>query len=405
MIPNGAFSPQAHVIIFFCCTYNAVLAFLNANVFAISSSMVAATEMLLLGSIGLIVLTSRLQQGDRPYIALLLIVFFSFVLSSLATHIIFVDAIRNMLIIALCAMIGARMKYDSIEAIVFAISAVVFLFLVTELISVPTYVSLLEPANYFATTRGIEDPEFNETGLFANALGFETRFSLGIFSGPRTSSIFLEQVSLANFCNVLAIYTSVFWRYISQQRKIFYVVLILLILASNNSRTASALVLLSGLAYLFNAFIPRYSGFMVVALSLFAGICVYGFTESTYSDDLIGRIHVGIHGLSQIQFSDLWGYGIFNLAKLWDSGWGYLISSSTIFTSVFFVLFVITMMPQKHRIAVQFSFMLNVYVFFNLIIGGNAIFSIKSAAMLWLIAGFLRENSAEFAEEGEHEQA
>lgn len=402
IIPKGAFSPTAHVLLFLCCSYNAVLAFLNANIMGVSSSMVAATEMLLLGSIGFIVFNSRFQQGDRPYLALLLIVFFSFVLSTLATHIVFVDAIRNMMIIALCAMLGARMNYQSIEAIVFAISALVFAFLLTELISVPTYVSILEPAQYFATTRGIEDPEFNETGLFANALGFETRFSLGIFSGPRTSSIFLEQVSLANFCNVLAIYTSVFWRYLSKNRKIFYVLLIFLILASNNSRTATALVMLSALAYLFSGLIPRYSGFIVVALTLFAGICVYSFTLDTHSDDLIGRIHVGIHGLSQIQFSDLWGYGINNLNRLWDSGWGYLISSSTLFTALYFILFVILIIPQHNRIAIQFSFLLSVYIFFNLMIGGNAIFSIKSAAMLWLIAGFLKQHSGDFEQEAVH---
>jgi hypothetical protein len=398
IIPKNAFSPTAHVLLFFCCTYNALLAFVNGNIITINSSVVAATEIFLLGSIGFIVFNSRIQRGDRPFIALLAIVFFSFVLSSLATHIIFVDAIRNMLIVAMCGMLGSRMSFASVQAVVFAISLVVFGFLLIELISLPTYVSILEPAQYFASTRGIENPEFNETGLFGNALGFENRFSLGILSGPRTSSIFLEQVSLANFCNVLAIYTSVFWRYISKPRRLFYVGMILLVLASNNSRTASTLAMISILAYLFNGIIPRYSGFIIVALSLFAAVCVYGFTQDTHSDNLIGRIHVGVYGIDQITFADLWGYGINNLNKLWDSGWGYLISSSTLFTALYFVLLVILIIPQHHRIAIQFSFLMNLYVFFNLIIGGNSIFSIKSAAMLWFIAGFMKQHSGDFEE-------
>ncbi|MBD8639447.1 hypothetical protein [Sphingomonas sp. CFBP 13733] len=57
----------------------------------------------------------------------------------------------------------------------------------------------------------MEVSEFNETGLFNNAAGFESRFSFGVFSGARTSSVFLEQVSNANFAGILCVFLVATW--------------------------------------------------------------------------------------------------------------------------------------------------------------------------------------------------
>jgi len=386
---NNKVQNTIYILIVLCCTYNAILAFINGNVFTLSNAVVAATEITLLFTICIIIYKSRIKKSDEIFIGLLVVVFFSFTLNFLATNIIFVDAIRNMLIIAVCAMIGARMQYETIEKVIFTCSIIVFVFLIIELVSLSDYASILEPARYYAATRGIENPEFNETGLFANALSFESRYSFGIFGGPRTSSIFLEQVSLANYCNVLVIYLSVFWSYIGTKRRCFYSTLSLLILFSNNSRTATALVLLSILSHYFKYLIPRYSGFIVFISTLFLALLIYIFVGNTFSDDLIGRVHHGLDCVGKLTAMDLFGSGIYNLEEFWDSGWAYLVASGTIFTSIYYVIFVIVSLPQRNIMAIQFSFLLSVYVFSSLLVAGNSMFSIKTAAILWMLVGFL----------------
>lgn len=378
-----------YILIVLCCIYNAILAFINGNFFTLSSAAVAATEISLLFGICILIYNSGIKKSDGIFIGLLVIVFFSFILNFFATQIIFVDAIRNMLIIAVCAMIGARMQFETIEKVIFTCSIIVFIFLMIELVSLVDYAKILEPARYYSATRGIENPEFNETGLFANALSFESRYSFGIFGGPRTSSIFLEQVSLANYCNVLVIYLAVFWSYINTKRKCFYSTLSLLILFSNNSRTATALVLLSIVSYYFKFLIPRYSGFIVFVSTLVLALLIYIFVGNTFSDDLIGRVHHGLDCVGKLTSMDLFGAGIYHLEEFWDSGWAYLVASGTIFTSLYYVFFVIVALPQRNIMAIQFSFLLSVYVFSSLLVAGNSMFSIKTAAILWMLVGFL----------------
>ncbi|MCF3640451.1 hypothetical protein LXM94_10795, partial [Rhizobium sp. TRM95111] len=53
---------------------------------------------------------------------------------------------------------------------------------------------------------------------------------------------------------------------------------------------------------------------------------------------------------------------------------------------LFVCLFPAGRTPEQRR----FAHLLSVFLFVNMMIGGNAVFSIKVAALLWFLAGYLK---------------
>ncbi|MGL1668947.1 hypothetical protein ACSTHX_00660, partial [Vibrio parahaemolyticus] len=79
------------------------------------------------------------------------------------------------------------------------VNVVVLAVLLLEVLDLPSYVATFQPARFYQATRGAEIAFYNTTGLWGGAINVEGHFNVGLYNGPRTSSIFLEMVSNANF--------------------------------------------------------------------------------------------------------------------------------------------------------------------------------------------------------------
>jgi hypothetical protein len=251
------------------------------------------------------------------------------------------------------------------------------------------YVELFKPALYYQNTRGIEIKEFNQIGVFGNAEGFEGRFSYGVFSGPRTSSIFLEQVSLANFCTILGVYLMIFQAKFTNIIRIFYICLILLICLSNETRVGSFLALVLFFIGQCRAYIPAYSNLCVPIAVILIGFFITGFFGDVIGDNLLGRINLGFGHFLDLEILDYLGLGVLKVGQLWDSGFGYLFAAYTVFGGTVFVCFTLFILKQTSTESRLCALGLSIYIFANLMIGGNAVYSIKTAALLWLLVGFI----------------
>lgn len=373
-----------------CVLYNSFLALTNSLISPISRGIVILTEVLLVANIVLILLINQLRAIDKWPLLLFIVALFSAGLTYLASHVLFIDAIRNILIITVFTMVGVRLTEQNIHLLMLFVSLIVAFILAIEVIDISWYAAIFNPASYFQNTRGIEIQEFNESGLFNNALGFEERFSFGIFSGPRTSSIFLEQVSLANFSTVLSLYLLLFWSALNKGKRLFFIVLILTICLSNETRTGSFLALF----FLFGAvgfvYFPRFSNVLIPFIALVFGFAIVIFGDATnYGDNLVGRLQYGMSLFFDLSLVDYFGFGLHKLNDLWDSGFGYLVVSSTIFGAIALLFYIVNLLPQQTLQAKQCAIAFNSYIFLNLMIGGNAIYSIKTAALLWIIVGFI----------------
>ncbi|WP_300972963.1 hypothetical protein [Sphingomonas sp. LHG3406-1] len=370
--------------------YNALLAFLMARGLPITRTMVGFTEFFVLGAAALTLLRSGFRQDDAP--ALLLMAFF--VLNAVAVSLIngaaFLDMGRNAAVIGIFLMLGLRVGEQTLKRTFLVAAVAVAAVLLLESVSVISYATVFEPGRYFEETRGISRFELDEIGLFANALGFDNRFSILNIVGHRTSSLFLEQVSLANFASVLTIYLVAMWKRLSVPVRIFLPLLIAGILVTNNSRTALAIALAAPLVYLVAPKLPRLLTLGLVPLILAIALAVTLTAPPTTEDNLVGRLSLTIRTLQDLDIQALVGARAAESIEFLDSGYTFVIYASSILGMIVLWLF-FSLVPTGRGAALQRAGMMTgLYLFLNLTVSGTSIFSIKTAALLWFLIGFLR---------------
>jgi len=370
-------------------TYNALLAVLNAHVAPVGFSLVAATEIMILAGCLLLLVSQGIKAENANLLWFCCASLGLAIIVSLLNQKVFVDAFRNALIITIFACLGRQVSFKTLNRTFMICSALVLLFLVLEMLSLPTYAAIFKPAQYFASTRGTAEFELDDSGLFRNALGFEGRFSFGIFSGARTSSLFLEQVSAANYAGVLCVFLLALWPYLSRYARLLHGTTAVLIILSNNTRTTSILFLLSLIGYYLYPRLPKYLNLLMAPVVVVTAVVIYQLNPHAAGDDFVGRVaHTG-EIIAKMGIPEYSGLAIDQLGLLMDSGYPYIIYSSTVLGLLLHWLFVTFIVPQRSPEQQRCAYGLAVYTFTNLLIGGTAIFSIKVAALLWLLVGFM----------------
>lgn len=376
---------------FLAISYNACLALINAHIAGIGFAAVAATEIGILGLCLCVLAKTGLKKSSRNVVYFLCVYLLITLVLSIANQTLFVDAFRNMLIIAIFVCLGREVNQVTVTRTFLLCSAVVLLFLLIELGSLPLYAGIFRPADYFVNTRGVANFELDESGIFRNALGFEGRFSFGIFTGPRTSSVFLEQVSLANYAAVLCVYLLSLWPRLGRMERIAHVLTIVLIILSNNTRTSSILLLLSLVGYFVYPYIPKYTNALIAPAIILLGVVVYALYPNVVDDDFVGRVsHTGKF-IADMGWPEYFGLSLDKVSGLMDSGYPYVIYSTTVIGMVVYWLFVSFIVPQHTASQRRCANGLAMFIFINLLIGGTAVFSIKIAAPLWLLVGFMSQ--------------
>lgn len=370
---------------FFAMAYNSILAFINCHLFFVNVTLVMASEIIIIG-LGLVLWVNRgLKKADRNILYFVgCFIVISLVMSILNQRI-YVDALRNMLIVGVFIGLGKSVNIATVKTAFMLCTVLVLGVLLIELSSLPTYASLLKPAQYFVNTRGFAEMDYDDTGIFKNALGFDGRFSYGIFTGPRTSSIFLEQVSLANYAAALCIFMLSLWPHVSFKVKFMHIATVLLVVLSNNTRTTSILLVLSIVGYYLYPRIPKYTSVLLAPAIIVLGIVVYYMNPYARGDDFVGRTSFTGYVLTHMGLSEYFGMSIDKLALLGDNGYPYLIYSSTIFGMIVFWLFVSLVIPQDSPPQRRCANSLALYIFINLLVSGTATFSMKVGAPLWLL--------------------
>ncbi|WP_244480279.1 hypothetical protein [Rhizobium sp. Root1220] len=369
--------------------YNGLLAYINHNIFPLSMTHVAASEGLIMAGAVLYLLKRGIYEDDLPGLLFMLFTLVVTIYVSVLNRMAFIDHFRNVLIIFCFAGLGSWSNERTLK-LTFRIAALaVLIFLIFEIVDVKFYVSLVHPSDYFANTRGLKPYSFNTTGLFQNALGFPGRFSFGIID-HRSSSIFLEQVSLANFCGVIAVYLISMWDRLSRWDRMLMIATSLLILTTNDTRTMLIFSLACIAGYFVFPMIPKLFSLMLMPLIVAAGFLVYLREPNATGDNFTGRINLTMKKLMEIDPLAPLGLSVDRIAEFADSGYVYLLYGATIFGVIAFWLFVCLYpagtTPAQRRAAHSLS----LFIFLNMMIGGTAIFSMKISGLLWLVIGYMR---------------
>lgn len=371
--------------------YNAFLGFINARGIHLTEAHVAATELFILVCAALFLGArfSKLAPLRSFIIGSFLVILVLVAWVSVTNHAIFVRGPRDFAIICVFFLVGTQASQERMIPVFRLIVLVVLAVLLIEGFGVSLYVWLFQPADYFANTRGIEKLSVDTTGLFRNSLGFEGRFSFGLFDNRRLSSVFLEQVSLANFAMVLCIFTVTFWQNMKKGDRFLFAFAIVFMIMCNSSRTGSMLCLLMALGYKLYPKLPRWCyGTVIPGILFVSAVLFYRPGEMSFSDTMSGRIGHTLALLAHMDLSDFVTGNLIRIVHTGDSGYAYLVYGTTIVGLIYFWLFIWVLLPSGTAISRRFGFCALLFISVNLMVGA-AIFSIKVSAPLWLMAGCL----------------
>lgn len=370
--------------------YNALLAIVNAHVMPLAMVHVALTELVILSSLTLTLLYAGLRKNDAAPVLLGGLFMLGALVMSFINEALIVTSLRNCAIIVLFTMLGQRCEVRALHRLLFIAVGLVFAVMLFELIDVAGYAALFAPQNYYVNTRGIGADTVDKSGLFPNALGFSGRFSYGLFHAPRTSSLFLEQTSLANFASVVVIYLLAQWRELRNPMRGLVLACIVVILLSNNTRMSSTFGLIALAGYFIFPRLPPRGTLALPLLLLVLAVALTIVMGPSAEDDLAGRIGLSVHLLSLTDLQALLGARALEADGFPDSGYSYLLYSSSIVGTFLLWLYVALIVPFTSNEQRRCAWGLSLFFFINLLVAGNAVFAMKIAAPLWLLAGHMR---------------
>lgn len=369
--------------------YNAVLAMINASVVNLSFSHVAMAEISILLCIIVFILRKGIYAPDAGPLLYIVFTLLVTIYVSAMNRLVFIDYFRNILIIFCFAIAGTWTNKETVKFAFKVSCALVLIVLLMEIFTLNLYEDLFYPMKYFENTRGLQQISFGGSKLFQNALGIEGRFSFGIID-HRAASLFLEQVSLANFSGVMMIFMISFWSFLSRGERILFIATVCLILVTNDSRSMLIFAFVCFAGYFIFPRLPTFLTALYMPLIVMAGFLVFLIKPDAQGDTLDGRVVLTITKLLDMDVPAVLGLVVAKTAEFADSGYLYVIYGATIFGLLAFWLFVSFYpggdTPNQRRCAHSLS----VFLFMNMMIGGTAIFSIKFAGLLWLLVGHLK---------------
>lgn len=372
--------------------YNGVLAIINAHVMPLGFAHVALAELgLLMVAMAYIVFRGI---GREALSLVFLVIFYAMVtaFTTVANATLYVDFFRNALIIAVFCQLGWLAGARTVEFIFRFTCALVLAVLVVETFSTRIYEDLFYPALYFINTRGLEQIAFDGSKLFQNAIKIPGRFSFGI-ADHRTASVFLEQVSLANFAGVLCLYLIARFRALSTSDRVMMISTVVLILLTNDSRSMLAFSVICLAGYFAFPRIGNGLRALVMPAIILAGAVVYAMRPDASGDTLDGRVVLTMKGFFDLDFVSLLALNVREANTFADSGYLYVINASTVFGLIVFWLFVTFYPGGATADQKRFAYALGIFIFMNMMIGGNAIFSIKVGALIWMLTGFMKQET------------
>lgn len=377
-------------LVILAITYNAVLAFINAHVMTMVSMHVAMAEsLILLVVMSYIVLNFEKIPNIFPHLFFLLGICSLSLWVMLTNEAMFIKILRDNFIIVAFVLLGMFLNGQQIIKIFKLLMIVVLAVAVIEIFFTDLYVWLFEPAKYYQTTRGIEPFQFSDSGLFRNSLGYSSRFSFDFLSSHRISSIFLEQVSLANFAMVTLVFLMGFSKWMRKREILFFVLACGFLILTNDTRTGALFALAMIPCFYLFPLLPTWVAVTFIPGLLFISALVFYDPHLTsMTDSFSGRLGFTLYLLSDADLSTLLMGNLAGVDEVADSGFAYIIYATSIFGLILFWLYTALVLRSDDKSIRRYLLAMNVFIAINLMIGA-AIFTIKISAPLWLMVGFL----------------
>lgn len=397
-IPSAARSPALRIVpavlVASAVLFNAAFAVINAHLTPLSQASVIGAEMILVAAAHLIAIANYRPQMGRWYLLLLLMVWLA-IFRSLALQQIEPRYLRDVLLIPTFFVLGMTFDERYLTHTVVVIHAIVLAVLIFEAVNTPSYSGLFGVQDYYINTRGYDVTDFwnKQSDLYVSATRPDSRL-FAFIDMHRLSSIFLEPVSLGDYCIIIIAFASSLFRRLNAWTIAFLGGGAVVAMIGCDGRLAAvASVLIIG-ASIVAPRLPRYGAFFLlpgVLTVAFLLVHFGGFQEG--GDDFAGRVAHTVSLLQQLGAAEL--FGVSNdqqlLSQAVDSGITYLIMTQSILGLAILWMFIVFGASGTEPEQVRFANATCLYLSLSMIVS-FAFLTIKTASLLWFIAGSLQAN-------------
>ncbi|MCW6506512.1 hypothetical protein [Lichenifustis flavocetrariae] len=376
------------------CSFNAGLALVNANGAALNSSVVIACEGALTASALVLGIDGRRPDKIKWVLLCVAIVGFN-IANGFGSGAFDPKFIRDVLLIPVFVLLGLSSAPGDLLRVTVKLQWLVLAVMLFEAIRPDDFGRLFNVMSYYINTRGFQAESFwnGDSDLFVSATRPGERFLFASLNIHRLSSIFLEPVSLGNYCVLVAMIMIVCWSSLSLRQRVFFCISDAMILVGCDGRFATVSIVLMLAVRFVAPLMPRFSNVLYLPGILgVSAIVVNLFHISPLGDDFPSRTAGSITALSHLTPAGLLGYsGPFSY-NVMDSGIAYLVYSQSLCGAAVIWAFIALGMPQRDRLAQVMLHAISLYFTMNLLIS-YSVFSIKTAALLWFGYGHIARHS------------
>lgn len=389
-LPSREFLAGATV--FSAIMFNFILAAINANVMDLSRGDVILAEVLIvITSIGLCIWSGNKLLIQWAVVAWLLAIIFMILCFFRQS----VDPkyFRDILTVPIFIALGITYARGNIVKLFMVSQVVILAVMIFEGYAPGLFGEIVNPLKYYINTRDYSVDQFwnTESTLFISATRPEERF-ISWLEIHRLSSVFLEPVSLGNWCIVITIFIVTLWTDLSRKEKYFFIISNLIILIGCDGRLATVTSAIIVVLSIFALKLPRYSYFFYLPAAVLMAFLMVVLLNPPPGDTFLGRIDYTVRALASLDVSGLVGLDLAQAEKSFDSGITYIILTQSIFGAALFWTAICLLQPNTNRSAIVLMHALAAYIALSLLIS-YSMFSVKTAAALWFLYGYVRVRS------------
>lgn len=391
----------AGVIVIVATLFNAGLAIVNAHGLSVSSGTVIASEVAVTAAALLFGIQGHLP-AKRVWLTLAGLILAFALANGFGSGGFDPKFIRDVLLIPIFVLLGLSSDRGDLIRILLTLQVVVVAVMLFEAIRPEDFGHFFSVMSYYISSRGFAADQFWNTNsdLFVSATRPGERFLLEGLGIHRLSSVFLEPVSLGNYCVIVAMAAAALWASLTRGQRIFIIATEAAILVGCDGRFATITIVAIVALRLVAPALPRFSNWLYLpGLLGLAAIAVNLLALSPIGDDFPSRTAGSIEALSRMRWEDLMGFSTYFAYQVMDSGISYLVYSQSLLGAVVIWSVVALGLPQDDRPSAVMAHAVSLYVALNLMIS-YSMFSIKTAALLWFSYGAIARPVAELRRRG-----
>jgi putative polymerase len=379
-------------ILIFAVSFNALLAIANGHGVTLQRGHVVVAEMVVYAAaFGVIFLNA--DRKMLPWFLLTVFIVLNGLLIGLGNSDFNPKYIRDVLAIPTFIMLGMTYRSQSLTRPIVILQTVVFAIAIVEAVSPETYSAIFQVLKYYVNTRDVATSAFwnTDSDLFVSATRPGDRF-FGFVNLHRVSSIFLEPVSLGNYCVVIAIFLIAYWKELDVTTRLYLAGSTFALLVACDGRLASASILFVLFAAVFVRNIQSRWAVLYLPMMLLASVLlVLNFNLDPRQDNFTGRIAGSMNTLSQIDSAGLFGLDASSSNAAADSGITYFVLSQS-FIGVIVIWCAVCLVPEGRRYFTRlYVHGIAIFVPLNLLVS-YSLFSVKTASLIWFCFGYFFMN-------------